>query len=1230
MDLLASALTIYRTEEGTIEKREECPSSEFVVRMPCYAAFFSVAESSESLRQIYEIAEKEIEGLMAMKGADLPRDLELVLLVAGDQPPDPALVRRIADDRYVCRKFILWPNGRHMNDVLADLPFWPPGDLLSKTPVSVAAGVQETVKGYDTRLIGDLASHSPGAKRVFEKIWEGSYNRTGGPSGSEAATLRRVIPSTRTKLQALDITDFRGIRRLRQEDMPLSGDVVFIYGPNGVGKTSIADAIEWAITGEVSRLQQVPPKGGEIDPIVNVFSDKGEARVICCLSNCEAVSRFRRGGLMERLIGSQSADDRAVIDHVVGTKAPSREARLRIERLRDLFRGSHMLSQHDIRQFLERTGPVERFDILTNMIGAEEFVRFREKVAVVSRRLRSHVGAMAEQSKSMKRELEDVSKRLRERKKDLEKLSHAITSGKTPEELASELLKGISICQCTLDEAAVEKANAEPTGRLELLAAHAETAIRSKKAATEDLLVRLESLEQDLEGYIKSRTRCESLAAEIADKKNISEKARADLKNQEKVRQDIKESLQGLRIKQREAEKSYADLTWLKENLPTYRDCQETLRATEDSLAGQRGEIQKSEATLEELRKSLSIKRARLQEVEQTIATKAGTEEALVALLKRLPQVQGNRQVAEQLGEKERQHESRIGELQRQASSARNEVNVGRARLDELQRTYNFEAARHDELSSFLAKLAELVQSAECPLCGRHFPSNEEAKNIIREHLSTIPLQLRNLAHHLDQAKKDTEAKQAHVDSIAAGIRNLEAELKEVRSSKAIALKTVQDFRSECAALAVTVLVDNTASWENILKQALKKCEVAPLRSEATSLRDAISVLARRVVEQQSAVDGFRQKLSHDQNERSRLITSVQAFETAMLQRGFELGSLSHGDRLDTELSEAKETARDLSESAAKRDVELRTVESAIMGLRESLKRADEDVASKEAQLRQYETTCSRFVAACRAINVAPENPKESISIAVQKASELNQLLSSLEEKCRILQQMAGLEKLKREIEDLARAEDNVKRRVETDLCEESRLREWVSHIEGLEASVVKQQIDVVSTHLKHLEPTTQQLYNRLNPHPIFGKIRIRVDEKTRELDVEAEASVACERLCDIAVSPLAFFSNAQINSLAITVFLAGALRQQWSGFNTIVIDDPVQQMDEMNVCAFLDLIRGLSNQRQFIIFTCNRDFYLLALEKLDCLNKSKQGTFRAYRLEGIAPAELKVQCDTP
>ena len=146
----------------------------------------------------------------------------------------------------------------------------------------------------------------------------------------------------------------------------------------------------------------------------------------------------------------------------------------------------------------------------------------------------------------------------------------------------------------------------------------------------------------------------------------------------------------------------------------------------------------------------------------------------------------------------------------------------------------------------------------------------------------------------------------------------------------------------------------------------------------------------------------------------------------------------------------------------------------------------------------------------------------------------------------------------------------------------ETRLREWVSRLTTLEDEVAKGQLDVVSSHLKRLEPMTQQLYRRLNAHPVFANVRIRANEKSHELDIEAETSFLSEKVDNIAVSPSAFFSDAQMNALAITVFLAGTLKQCWSHFNTVLIDDPVQQMDEMNVSAFLDLIRGLSNQRQF------------------------------------------------
>ena len=52
----------------------------------------------------------------------------------------------------------------------------------------------------------------------------------------------------------------------------LDGDVVLVVGVNGQGKTSLFDAIHWAFTGEISRLNQP-------GSVVSLYSDSGEARV---------------------------------------------------------------------------------------------------------------------------------------------------------------------------------------------------------------------------------------------------------------------------------------------------------------------------------------------------------------------------------------------------------------------------------------------------------------------------------------------------------------------------------------------------------------------------------------------------------------------------------------------------------------------------------------------------------------------------------------------------------------------------------------------------------------------------------------------------------------------------------------------------------------------------------------------------------------------------------------
>lgn len=94
--------------------------------------------------------------------------------------------------------------------------------------------------------------------------------------------------------------------------------------------------------------------------------------------------------------------------------------------------------------------------------------------------------------------------------------------------------------------------------------------------------------------------------------------------------------------------------------------------------------------------------------------------------------------------------------------------------------------------------------------------------------------------------------------------------------------------------------------------------------------------------------------------------------------------------------------------------------------------------------------------------------------------------------------------------------------------------------------------------------------------------------------------------------------SNAQANVLALSVFLSFTRAQRWAKLETILLDDPVQHLDDLDAVAFLDMLRsialgGLGPRKQVIVSTCDRDLYLLMLRKFGLLENT------GLRITGIS-----------
>jgi exonuclease SbcC len=272
--------------------------------------------------------------------------------------------------------------------------------------------------------------------------------------------------------------------------------------------------------------------------------------------------------------------------------------------------------------------------------------------------------------------------------------------------------------------------------------------------------------------------------------------------------------------------------------------------------------------------------------------------------------------------------------------------------------------------------------------------------------------------------------------------------------------------------------------------------------------------------------------------------------------------------------------------------------------------------ASESPAWRETFETCKRTVQRAKEVRLALHESLQALSLqpkdladaaALLEAAEQAQLdgeaeLNARESKLqRLLQLLEGASVVSRyqQLQQQLAA-------VEAELAKlRDRADELTARIEVLK-SVRKKIPEAVaklnSEVMDDLFATMRTIFMKINSHPRFRQLAYDTTKKRdiNHLFLTVLAGVDGE---DVAANPSYIFSSAQINSVALSFFLAMALKQQWSPLQVIALDDPVQSMDDLNVMALIDLMRTLlldqqGGRRQFIISTHDATFYELMLKK--------------------------------
>lgn len=205
---------------------------------------------------------------------------------------------------------------------------------------------------------------------------------------------------------------------------------------------------------------------------------------------------------------------------------------------------------------------------------------------------------------------------------------------------------------------------------------------------------------------------------------------------------------------------------------------------------------------------------------------------------------------------------------------------------------------------------------------------------------------------------------------------------------------------------------------------------------------------------------------------------------------------------------------------------------------------------------------------------------------------KLEENISELKKKNEILIQIAGI------------SSDFINEtKVEVKKAELKELKEIYKILKSKSEELTKLKVTKLDFIKNKIENTfnlniVNKIFQMIEPHPDFREISFKIDESNPD---KLGLDIMCKRVVNEEEAPILYLSSAQVNILSLSIFLGTAL-ENTDKLNTIFMDDPVQHLDSLNELSFIDLLRIISFQlgKQIIFSTHSQQFFNLCKRKLD------------------------------
>ena len=1009
------------------------------------------------------------------------------------------------------------------------------------------------------------------------------------------------------KIKEIDINAFRAYKDMQKFNFIHNAtgkvaDLVTIYAPNGYGKTSFFDAVEWAITNKIGRLGSGSVIKEELSEEKNYVlknrdskADYGSVKIIDENDNVIHVNTKKKTGRMK---GDYKAGE---------TERISPELR-GIWNEKDTFCTTNLLAHDKITTFLQSYTAEGKTSELRVMWDEDNYSEILDVIVTL----------YSELDKKRKQLTSDIKKE----EKELRKYEYENDQAQRINKLISNYADIYGIGTVPNDTELLSQVD---NVLKEFYKLHEQT--QGEKEKTEDeeganeLLLQNYSLFSDSRNTIQLKNEQKKkvekaiaiweLIEKDVQKKEVIDKDFQDLSNVLVQTKDFYQCLDKINANEKElAEFEETKSVFEKDKIKADGEIQEIRRVVKNN----EDSIKKLQDKLDELRKDASKYIISQKSIVKYKNLDAKAKVILEQRDRRANKLLSNINLLEMFLGGKSDIEKIYNFVSEKVADEYNEIQKLKEEKGILLENIETLESNRKNIIVLLDKMQQLIiqgkdivierNQRECPLCHMEYRNCEELIKKIEsdkgseKELERTDSQIQKNKEKLIEVEFNIKKMEQHVNDKISSIlvehneKYSEENRKINRLRKAIEGYShyMDDLQNLCKSIekkyleqGITISNENEVMncKENLERdtEVLKECVEKEL-TEIEKIRSKLEEISKSVIDYNLKILDIKKQNSKIKKE--PLYMSVEQF--------FEKRNLPYLGKSYVEMNEiiVKEY-EGLLQQIKELDLEIEKYKAEVVEPKENYQ-SKLNILIKE--INELNINIKDYLLRCKNIIGKSEGDEDIFTEITKKKDGFENKLKVIQEKLESENKiLSSLRNLKEQKMWLDRKQD----------CElnKAKLEFLNQRIEKLEESKkFVEDFVVKKTNEYFNSDIINQIYNKIDPHPTMKHIKFVTDGK-KGLRTHIYTYDDSERN---AMSPVLYLSSAQVNILSLCIFLAKVLSEKNTTFNTIFMDDPIQHLDGINLLAFIDVLRTITTKmgRQIIISTHNEQFYNLLKVKMD------------------------------